>query len=79
MPADLNQLNAIFCEVFDNSAIKLTRETAAKDVPEWDSLMHIQLVVAVEKHFKVRFAPGEIERLNNVGEFLDLISRKTGA
>ena len=71
-------LNRIFCQVFDNADIKISELTSAQDISEWDSLMHIQLIVAVEKHFNIRFAPGEIEKLQNVGQFLDLIIKKYG-
>lgn len=55
---------------------RLARETQAIHVPEWDSLMQISLVVAVEKEFRVRFRTGEVESTGNVGEFCDLIARR---
>lgn len=79
MKPSLTELTAVFREVFDQPEIQLTLETTAQDIPDWDSLMHIQIVVAAEKRFGVRFAPGEIESLKNVGEFLKLISNKTGS
>ncbi len=77
MNPEIATLNQIFCKVFDDPNIKISEATSAPDIPEWDSLMHIQLIVAVEKHFNVRFAPGEIDKLQNVGQFLALITRKT--
>lgn len=77
MKADLDTLTLLFREVFDRQDLVLSRATTAREVPEWDSLMHIQIIVAAEKKFGVRFAPGEIEGLKNVGEFLDLILRKS--
>jgi len=62
--------------VFDNvflEPVDLTPGLSAKDVPEWDSLTHISLVVSVEKAFAVRFRVGEVETTRNVGEFADLI------
>jgi acyl carrier protein len=72
----LSECNKIFIDQLDNEAIVLKRETTANDVEEWDSLTHIQLVVAVEKHFKVRFTTAEIQGFKNVGEMCDTIEKK---
>lgn len=66
--------------IFDNlflEPVVLTPAISAKDVPEWDSLTHISLVIAVEKAFAVRFRVGEVEKTNNIGDFADLILRRT--
>ena len=66
--------------IFDNvflEPVELTPSLSAKDVPEWDSLMHISLMVAVEKAFSVRFRVGEVENTHNVGEFADLILKRS--
>ena len=72
----LQQVNVVFVDVLDNDKIVLKNETTANDVDEWDSLNHIQLVVAIEKAFKVRFASREIQSWKNVGEMVDSISTK---
>jgi len=69
------KLQAIFDNVFLEPVV-LTPAISAKDVPEWDSLMHISLMVAVEKEFSVRFRVGEVENARNVGEFADLILKR---
>jgi len=69
------KLQTIFDDVFLEPVV-LTPEISAKDVPEWDSLMHISLMVAVEKAFSVRFRVGEVETTNNVGEFANLILKR---
>jgi acyl carrier protein len=74
--AILKQVNDIFIDVLDNEDIKLTRETTAKDIEEWDSLNHIQLVVAIEKHFKTRFTSADINSWKNVGEMCDAIEKR---
>ena len=75
----LSECNKIFIDQLDNDAIVLKRETTASDVEEWDSLTHIQLVVAVEKHFKIRFTTAEIQGFKNVGEMCDTIEKKLAA
>jgi acyl carrier protein len=74
--AILQRVNAVFIDVLDNDKIVLTNETTASDVDEWDSLNHIQLVVAIEKDFKLRFTSREIQSWKNVGEMVDSISTK---
>jgi acyl carrier protein len=76
MATILEQLNDIFIDVLENDDIVLTEETTAADIDEWDSLNHIQLVVAIEKHFKIRFTSKEIQSWKNVGELVNSISQK---
>lgn len=75
----LKQINTIFIDVLDNPAIALRPETVAADVEEWDSLTHIQLIVAVEKHFRIRFTTSEVQGLKNVGHLCDEVDRKLQA
>jgi acyl carrier protein len=69
------KLQTIFDDIF-LEPVALTSELSAADVPEWDSLLQISLVVAVEAGFGVRFRVGEVEGTRNVGEFADLIARR---
>ena len=72
----LKQINDIFIDVLDNDKIKLTPETTASDVEDWDSLNHIQLIVAIEKKFKIRFNSAEINSWKNVGEMCAAIDKR---
>jgi len=70
------RLQMVMRDVFDRPDIVVSREMTAADVEEWDSLSHVNLVVAVEKEFGLHFTLAEIKPLKNVGEMLDLIRRK---
>jgi acyl carrier protein len=74
----MSRLTGVFQRVFDEETLSLTRSTTAQDVEGWDSLMHINLIVAIEREFKVRFSTREIAKLQNVGELIDLIVGKEG-
>lgn len=72
----LTQVNDIFRDVLDNEDIQLTPTSTADDIEEWDSLSHIQLIVAIEKHFKIRFTTAELTSYKNVGEMVEGIQKK---
>jgi acyl carrier protein len=60
----------------DQPNLELTSQSSAANVDDWDSLSHVNLVVAIEKRYKIRFALGELEELKNVGDMAQLIEKK---
>jgi acyl carrier protein len=74
-----SQLTTIFHDVFDDDTLVLTPELTAADVPEWDSFNHINLIVAIEQRFKIKFLTAELEQLTSVGHLADLIAAKLAA
>ena len=72
----LKRLTPIFQDIFDDENIIVTRETSAKDIEDWDSFSQIRLVAAIEKDFNIKFKFGELNSLHNVGEMIDVISKK---
>ncbi len=75
----LDRLTEIFRDVLDDDDIILTPDTSGQDIPDWDSANHINLIVATEIRFAVKFTSVEVERLGNVGDFVALIQKKLGA
>jgi acyl carrier protein len=72
----LQQLQAVFRDCFDDDDLVLTPELTAADVPGWDSLRHVMLMVAVEQRFGVRFSVQELPELKNVGDLAAMIAAK---
>jgi len=60
------KLNAIFCTVFDDNDIVIAPEATANNIDGWDSLSHVNLIVAVEADFGIRFNQKEILTFKNV-------------
>lgn len=71
------KLSDVFHDVFDDDSIVISPELTAEDVPDWDSLTHIRLILAVQKAFGLKFSASETASLKNVGELATLINSKT--
>jgi acyl carrier protein len=72
----LARLQPIFRETLDKPGLVITHASNASNVDGWDSLAHINLVSVIESEFHIRFALGELQRLNNVGEMIELMTKK---
>lgn len=70
------KLNAIFCEVFDDEDIKIHPAMTANDVDGWDSLSHVNLIVAVEGKFGIRFTQKELLTFKNISDLMNCIDSK---
>ena len=75
----LDALTEIFRDVFDNPKLVITPQTTAEDIKDWDSVNHINIIVAAESRFNVKFKTAEIEELKNVGELVHLIHDRSNA
>jgi len=71
-----NKLEKIFRVVFDDEEICINDEMTADDIEEWDSLMHIHLLIAIEKDFDVRFSTSDTMSISNVGTFIEMLNKK---
>jgi acyl carrier protein len=77
--AILSRVNEIFRSVFDDPNLTVSLSTTAKDVSGWDSIVHITLVIEIERQFDVKFGMAEIERLRNVGDLVGVLAEKLPA
>jgi acyl carrier protein len=72
----LGRLNEVFRSVFDDPGLTVSLATTAKDVPGWDSIVHITLVIEIEREFSMKFQMSEIEKLRNVGDLVAILAAK---
>jgi acyl carrier protein len=70
------KLQEIFRDIFDDEALEITDSTNSSDIDDWDSINHINLVVAIEKDMKIKFSFEELAVLKNVGAMVDLMMIK---
>jgi acyl carrier protein len=72
-----SRMTGTFRNVFGDPNLVISDGMTAGDVEQWDSLTHINLIVALEREFRIKFTTGEVGKLKNVGELVSLIQRKT--
>lgn len=70
------RLNEVFQDVFDDESITVDENTTSADIKDWDSLEHINLIVAVENEFGIKFNMGEVTTMKNVGEMVKIIASR---
>ncbi len=73
-----DEVRKIFRDNFDDEDLEVVDETNSKDIEDWDSIEHINLVIAMEKKFGLKFDIKEVGKLANVGEMVDLIVSMLG-
>jgi acyl carrier protein len=67
------RVNGVFRDIFDDGSITVEDKTTTDDIEDWDSLEHINLIVALEEEFEMKFTMGEVTGMKNVGEAVDII------
>ena len=72
----IEKITEIVRDELEDDSIVLTPETQAKQVPGWDSLAHVRIVIGVESAFGLRFDTNEITGLGNVGDLVALVERE---
>jgi acyl carrier protein len=72
------RLQNVMRDVFDDPGLVLRRDMTADDVSTWDSISHVAMLAAVEEEFGIRIEMVDVKALHNVGDLIDLVSRKVG-
>jgi acyl carrier protein len=70
-------LTEIFRDVFMNDEMVLTPALTAKDVPGWDSFKQIEIIIAIEERYGIKFHTRELDSLHNVGDLARTVEAKT--
>ena len=78
MAITIEQLQEIFRNAF-SSDVSINSETDKENLPEWDSINHLNLIVELEDQLNFQFTPEEIESIKSVHILLDLIQKKANA
>jgi acyl carrier protein len=73
----LEAITVIFREVFDDDDINIAPEMTANDIDGWDSLSHVNLIMAIEARFNLKFTRKELSSFKNVGDIMDCVKSKT--
>lgn len=74
----IDEIQIVFRTTFDNPSLEITRAMTAEDVDGWDSFAHINLILALETRFGIKFRLAELQELNCVGDMIDMIAGKIG-
>lgn len=72
----IKDLTKIFIDIFEDDSISLNDNTTTSDIEAWDSLNHIQMITAVEKHFKIHFDLNELLNFKNIGDLCNGIQKR---
>jgi acyl carrier protein len=73
------RLEHVFQEVLDNEDLTVTDATSTSNLPGWDSLAHVKLIIALEEEFNVAFSINEVATLDNVGAIRKVVMERTGS
>jgi acyl carrier protein len=73
----LKELSEVFIDVFNDKNLKISEESSQENTPNWDSLMHIQLILAIESKFGFSFSSSEMLDIKNVRQIIDIIINKS--
>jgi len=71
-----DRLQSVFREVFDDDQLEIRASTTKTDIPDWDSMADVKLIIGLEDEFRIKFTTSEIGRLQSVGDVVAALSRR---
>jgi len=74
--AILAEVTGMARSVFADAGLEVTPATCIDDVPAWDPMTHIALIVEAETRFDIEFQTAEVEDITTIGELVQLIQAK---
>ncbi len=74
----LEEIQQVVQQVLPRTVVQLSERSTAKDIPGWDSLSHMVLMAAIEKHFNLKFSFIEMINISDIGSMMDCIMEKLG-
>lgn len=73
------RVRAIASELLQVSERRLAAEASLKDFENWDSILHLNLIIAIEQEFEAQFEPAEMEEMSSIQEIVTLLNKKLGS
>jgi acyl carrier protein len=70
------KLTDVFRDVFDDDSIVIREDMTAKDVQNWDSISHVDMICGVEAAFDIQLTTRQVAVLKTVGELISVIEQK---
>lgn len=71
-----NRIRRVFRDVFDDDQMRIWAAMSSRDVPEWDSLNHVKLLIGLEEEFEIKFTTHEATQLTSVMSIKEALERK---
>jgi acyl carrier protein len=74
----IEEIRNVLISVLQHENFQMKDEISAADVDGWDSLTHMMIITEIEKRFDIKFKLKELNKLNNLGNLIEMVSSKTG-
>jgi acyl carrier protein len=78
-PATFEKVRAIAADILQVKSGALSPESSPASIDTWDSVHHLNLVLALEESFGFEFSPEEMDRMKSIGQIAGIVESKTGA